>query len=286
MEKGEKDEEIRYVQPIPFGVMIRAANIRIDNEGRIWIGKRRKQCLKDIHSAIRQQLYILSHYKGILLNLTHYYHNIFSLSHSGMIENIAIIIREISEIQGMIEDMQKTKNVILKQKINDFLVSAIELEAAIEKERNRISQIEKGVLNRLNHLKQEQKRCEKIIVFNVKNWFYIYKILTETPKEKWRIKWSDFFYGLRSIKTLVANPYRERVFSKEIQRLSGTPEAPGVFRLIKQEKKYSLARKVLWRAILKLLPLYPEEMRWVVGGNTFVIREGKIKEVIYGSTIH
>ncbi len=279
MEKGEKDEEIRYVQPIPFGVMMRSTNIKIDDKGRIWIGKRKKQCLKDIHSAIRQQLYILSHYKGILLNLTHYYHNIFSLSHSGMIENIAIIIREISEIQGMIEDMQKTKNVILKQKINDFLVSAIELEAAIEKERNRISQIEKGVLNRLNHLKQEQKRCEKIIVFNVKNWFYIYKILTETPKEKWRIKWSDFFYGLRSIRTLKENPYRERIYTPEIKRIEL------IYPLV---KKGSLkkARIILWKAILKLLPLYPEEIRWVVGGNTFVIREGKIKEVIYGSTIH
>ena len=39
MEKGEKEERIRYVQPIPFGgTTIRAANILIDDKGRIWIG--------------------------------------------------------------------------------------------------------------------------------------------------------------------------------------------------------------------------------------------------------
>ncbi len=283
MKKGEKNEEIRFVQPIPFGIMMRAANILIDDKGRIWVGKRKKQCLKDIHSAIRQQLYILSHYKGILLELNNHLNFV---SQVGKIKNITNILNTISETQGVIEDIQKTKNTILAQKINDFLVSAIELEVALQKEKNRIGQIVKVVQTRLKHLLEEQIRSEKIISFNIETWVHIYKILTETPQEKWRIKWSDFFYGLRSIKTLVANPYRERVFSKEIQRLSGTPEAPGVFRLIKQEKKYSLARKVLWRAILKLLPLYPEETRWVIGGNTFVIREGKIKEVIYGSTIH
>ncbi|MCD6568836.1 hypothetical protein J7K70_01670 [bacterium] len=276
MEKGEKDEEIRFVQPVPFGTMMRAANIKIDDKGNIWIGKRIKQCLKNIHSAIQQQLDILYSCKGILLELNNHLNFV---SQVGKIKNITNILDTISGTQEVIEDMQKTKNTILKQKLNDFSMSAKELNVALQKEKNRISLIEKGILNRLNHLKQEQKRCERVIIYNVEYWFYIYKILTETPKEKWRIKWSNFRYGLRSIRTLKENPYRERIYTPEIKRIEL------IYPLV---KKGSLkkARIILWKAILKLLPLYPEEMRWVVGGNTFVIREGKIKEVIYGSTIH
>ena len=277
MEKGEKEERIRYVQPIPFGgTTIRAANILIDDKGRIWIGKRRKQRLKDIHSAIRQQLYILYYYQGILLELNNH---LGFISQAGKLKNIINVLDTISEIQGVIENIQKTKNTILAQKINDFLVSAVELKAALQKEKIRIRQILKVVRTRLKHLLEEQIRSEKIISFNIETWVHIYKILTETPQEKWRIKWSDFFYGLRSIRTLKENPYRERIYTPEIKRIEL------IYPLV---KKGSLkkARIILWKAILKLLPLYPEETEWKIEGNTFVIREGKIKEVIYGGTIH
>jgi len=238
---------VRFVQAIPFGRPLGSAKIKVDENGDIWIfGPEKNWHLKDIYSAIRQQLlHVLWKYSDVLITAPL---QVLKKSKKDEYEDI------LKSLKSLIEKIQLQNNKQLGEVYVEFLKESGILVGKIKEIIEKNEQIALGVSTRINYLIGEQKRCEEKINAALENWLAIYEILSEKPKEKYTIKWHDFFYRTRVLQTLKVNPFRERIQSKEVKFLQYN------FYTLVRADLIEEAKGQIFRAIEKVIPLYSKEI--------------------------
>jgi hypothetical protein len=252
----------KFVQSIPYGRPLSRAKIKVNDKGEIVIyGKEKVSHVQDLNSAIRQQLFhIPQNYKDVVLSLSD------SIKHKGEIIHLEEIIEEIDSLMGKIYYFRNTE--VIKAKINQFEQELKDAKNILTEKQKRDITIITKVAYRANKLLEERERCEKIITTSLLNLILVFSFLDNGKIEQ--IKWNDFFDSVKKFRTIYVNPYRIRTQSREVRFLQYD-----FYSLIKNDD-IEKAKKKLWQAIEKIVPIYPGELQIQINGEIIIIQDGKI----------
>lgn len=252
----------KFVQTIPYGQPLSKAKIKVNDKGEIIIeGKEKTWYVKDLNAAIRQQLFhVLSHYEDLTILLKP-----IEMQHSGQISQME---NTVQKIESLLKSMGTIQSItVLKDKVTEFEKNLKDIEVLLtEKEKRDVSIIRK-VLIRANKLLQERERCEKIITTTLLDLILVFSFLDTNKIEE--IKWNQFFESIKKLKTVHVNPYRTRTQSPEVRFLQYE-----LYSLTKND--IEKAKIKLWKAIEKIIPIYPEQLYIEIDGKNFSIKDGKI----------
>jgi len=251
----------KFVQTIPYGRPLSRAKIKVNDKGEIIIyGKEKVSHVQDINSVIRQQLFhILINYEGTVLSLPD------SIRHKGEIIHLKEVTEEINSLIGRIYYFRNTK--VIKAKINQFEQELKDVKNILTEKQKKDITIVAKVAYRADKLLEERERCEKIITTTLLNWILVFSFLDNGKIEQ--IKWNDFFDSVKKFRTIHANPYRIRTQSREVRFLQYD-----FYSLVKND--IDKAKKKLWQAIEKLVPIYPSRLEIKINDKTITIQDGKI----------
>jgi hypothetical protein len=252
----------KFVQTIPYGQSLPTSKIKINSKGEIVIyGKERVWHVQDLNAAIRQQMFhVMVSYESVILSLPNL------IRHKGEIAHLKEITEEINSLIGKINYFRNTK--MIKDKVNEFEKQLQDAKNILTEKQVKDLTIVTKVLRRANKLLEERKRCEKIITTILGYWIIAYSLL-DTNKIG-EIKWSQFFESIKKLRTIHANPYKIRTQSVEIKFLQYK-----FYSLIK-ENKIEEAKKKLWQAIEKIIPIYPSKLEIKINNKIITIQDGKI----------
>lgn len=226
--------------------------------------------VSDIDKAIRQQaIYIPLNYRDALVTFI----NSFSIRHTGQITTMNDIMGNIDNLKATLEDLGKKEQLQdnIKKLQNDFQDIKEILPDMIKKQLNIVFTVQQRALL----LIEEKERCEKIIDSAIEIFAQTYKHLTESYPEM--IRWTDVFKALKALDTVKVNPFKERVQNRTIQILKGKgKDKQSLFKVLRKGD-VKLAKKRLWQALLKILPIYSSRCAIEINGTMFILEKGSIK---------
>lgn len=253
----------KFVQSIPYGRSFHTVKIKVNDKGEVVIyGKERIWHVQDLNAAIRQQLFhVLFHYEDAMLLKP------IKIKHSGQISQMENTVQKIESLLKSMETIQNIK--VLKDKVTEFENNLKNIEGILTEKEKRDISIVKKVLIRAEKLLQERERCEKIITTTLLNWILVFSFLDTNKIEE--IKWNQFFESIKKLKTVHINPYRIRAQSPEVRFLQYE-----LYSLTKND--IEKAKIKLWKAIEKIIPIYPGQLDIEIDGKKLTIKDGKIFE--------
>lgn len=254
----------RFVQAIPYGRQLSKAKMKVNHKGEIVIqGKEKTWHVKDIESAIRQQLFhVLFHYENLIIRWPK------KVEHKGQ---IPVIEETINKVNSLIKVNATLENSNLKKSISDLKNSLEEFKIILtEKEQKDLSIIKK-VLSRAEQLVQEKERCDLIIRMAILTMIEMINALEKENVSD--IKWADYFNIFKKLNTVYVNPYREKTQLTIYRKLRYN-----IYDLVKKQN-FQKAKELLWQGLEKLLPLYPDTLTVHIGEKTIKIQNGIINFV-------
>lgn len=252
----------RFVQAIPYGRPLRSSKMKVNSKGEvIIIGKEKTWTVKDIDAAIRQQLFhVIFHYEDFLM---------FSPIKTQYPGKISKLQNTLDKVNSMIKTTGDIKIVSLASQFNKLKEQLNNVASSLAAEEFKSKEIVTAVLWRAEKLIEEKRRCIRIIMYCFETLCSLYNILECKDTEK--IKWGVVFDSLKKIQTVHVNPYRERTKSREIKFLQYN-----LFPIV--ETNLDTAKTKIQQAIFKLIPIYPLDIEFKLGGKWYKITNGQISE--------
>lgn len=252
----------RFVQTIPYGRPLSQSKIKVNDKGEIVIfGKEKIWHVKDINTAIRQQLFhILFYYEDLIIKWPK------KIEHKGQISKIEDNIDKIDSLLKANAALENINN--LKTSISDLKNNLKKTELVLTAKEKRDLTIAKKVLSRVEKLIEEKERCDLIIRNTVIKIIEIINLLDK--KDVQEIKWNEYFDVFKKLRTVYVNPYKEKTQLVIYRRLQYE-----MYNLIKKQN-FEKAEKLLWQGLERLLSLYPGTLTAHIGEKTIKIQNGII----------